>query len=219
MSVLRQQFVEGLPPNIFHHDIRSVGIRLLTHIEDSYDSRMRQPPRSFRFAKEPLAIFKLLFWGLTGQRNGLYRHNAINFGIARFVDDTHGSPSQLGQDLVAPKTFAPAIIHSVICDFRPSISRWSGQNQPDAACDLSSTFSSEAVAANNPMTFSFSISTTFFACSSVIPFSNSKANCTPRSAVIVSWLGRTAIMIPPSCRATPKLALAFWILFVGISHS
>jgi hypothetical protein len=31
------------------------------------------------------------------------------------VDNTHGSPSQLGQDLVATKTFAPAIIHKVLC--------------------------------------------------------------------------------------------------------
>src|SRR5882762_593622 len=111
MVAPRQQLVEGLPSNKFHDDVRSARLRFLAHIEDGYDSRMRQAARSFRFPKETLAIVTLLFRRLASQRNGLYRDHAINFGIARFVDDTHGSPTQLGEDLVSPKTFALAIIH------------------------------------------------------------------------------------------------------------
>jgi len=48
------------------------------------------------------------------------RDDAIDLGIARFVDNTHGAPSQLGQDLVSPKTFAPAIIHRCYLLFRVS---------------------------------------------------------------------------------------------------
>src|SRR3979411_1403319 len=111
MVAKRQQPVESLPPNKFHYDVRSARLRFLAHIEDGYDSRMRQAARSFRFPKETLTIVKLLFHGLASQRNGLYRAHAINLGIARFVDNTHGSTPQLGEDLVSPKTFAPAIIH------------------------------------------------------------------------------------------------------------
>jgi len=71
----------------------------------------RRAARSFRFPEETLAILAFLFRRLAGQRNGLYRDHSIDLGIARFVDNTHGSPSQLGQDLVSPKTFVPAIIH------------------------------------------------------------------------------------------------------------
>src|SRR6266446_2457178 len=111
MVVAQQQPIERLSPNKFHYDVRSARLRFLAHIEDGYDSRMRQTARSLRFPKETLAIFKLLFGGLASQRNGLYRDDAIDLGIARFVDDTHRSPTQLGEDLVSPKTFALAIIH------------------------------------------------------------------------------------------------------------
>src|SRR5467141_1516380 len=111
MVAPRQQLVEGLPPHKFHYDVRSTRLRFLAHVEDGYDSRMREAARSFRFTKETLAILELLFRRLASQRNGLHRNDAINLGIARFVDDTHGSPTQLGEDLVSPKTFALAIIH------------------------------------------------------------------------------------------------------------
>src|SRR3984893_12403391 len=111
MVVPRQQLVEGLPPNKFHYDIRSARLRFLAHIEDGYDSRMRQAACSFRFPKETLAILEFLFRGLASQRNGLYRADAVNLRVARFIDNTHSSPTQLGEDLVSPKTFAPAIIH------------------------------------------------------------------------------------------------------------
>src|ERR1700687_3670907 len=111
MVVLRQQLVERLPPNKFHHDVWSARLWFLAHIEDGYDSRMRQAARSFRFPEETLAILAFLFRRLAGQRNGLYRDHSIDLGIARFVDNTPGSPSPLGQDLLSPKTFVPAIIH------------------------------------------------------------------------------------------------------------
>src|SRR6202521_6472097 len=120
MIVPRQQLVEGLPPNKFHYDVGSARLWLLSHIEDGYDSRMRQAARSFRFPKETLAVLKLLFRGLASQRNGLYRDDAIDLGIARFVDNTHGSPTQLGEDLVSPKTFAFAIIHRCHLRFQSS---------------------------------------------------------------------------------------------------
>src|ERR1700674_526570 len=121
MVAPRQQLVEGLPPHKFHYDVRSTRLRFLAHVEDGYDSRMREAARSFRFAKETLAILKLFFHGLASQRNGLYRDHAINFGIARFVDDTHGSPTQLGEDLVSPTTFALAIIHRCHLRFQSSV--------------------------------------------------------------------------------------------------
>src|SRR5438309_3480881 len=111
MVVAQQQPIERLSPNKFLYDVWSSRLRFLAHIEDGYDSRMRQTARSFRFPKETLAIFKLLFRGLASQRNSLYRDDTIDLGIARFVDDTHRSPTQLGEDLVSPKTFALTIIH------------------------------------------------------------------------------------------------------------
>src|SRR3982074_958899 len=111
MVVPRQQLVEGLAPNKFHHDVRSARLWLLAHIEDGYDSRMRQAAGSFRLPKETLAILKLLFRGLPSQRNGLYRDDPVNLRVARFIDNTHRSPTQLGEDLVSPETFASAIIH------------------------------------------------------------------------------------------------------------
>src|ERR1700675_2507871 len=118
MVAPRQQLVEGLPAHKFHYDVRSARLRLLAHIEDGYDSRMRQAASSFRLPKETFAIVKLLFRGLASQRNGLYRNDAVNLRVARFVDNTHGSPTQLGQDLVSPKTFALAIIHRCNLRFR-----------------------------------------------------------------------------------------------------
>jgi len=79
---------------------------------------MRQAARSFRFPKETLAIIKLLFRGLASQRNGLYRDDAVNLRVARFIDNTHGSPTQFGEDLVSPETFAPAIIHRCYLRFQ-----------------------------------------------------------------------------------------------------
>src|ERR1039458_8147440 len=93
MVVPRQQLVEGLPPNKLHYDVRSARLWFLAHIEDGYDSRMRDAARSFRFPEETLAILVFLFRRLASQRNGLYRDDAVDLGIARFVDDTHGSPS------------------------------------------------------------------------------------------------------------------------------
>ena len=61
MVVPRQQLVEGLPPNKFHYDVRRVRLWLLAHVEDSYDSGMRQAARRFRFPKETLAILEFLF--------------------------------------------------------------------------------------------------------------------------------------------------------------
>src|ERR1700704_5332593 len=111
MVVTQQQPIERLSPNKFHYDVRSARLRFLAHVEDGYDSRMRQAARSFRFPEESLAILKLLFRGLASQRNGLYRDDAIDLRIACFVDNTHGSTPQLGEDLVSPKTLALAIIH------------------------------------------------------------------------------------------------------------
>src|SRR5216684_4809886 len=120
MVVPQQQPIEGLSANKFHYDVRSARLWFLAHIEDGYDSRMRQAARSFRFPKEALTIVKLLFRGLASQRNGLYRDDAIDLRIARLIDNTHGSPTQLGEDLVSSKTFALAIIHRCRCGFRVS---------------------------------------------------------------------------------------------------
>src|SRR5712672_179300 len=103
MVVAQQQPIERLSPNKFHYDVRSARLRFLAHIEDGYDSRMRQAARSLRFPKEALAIVEFLFRGLASQRNGLYRDDAIDLRIARLIDNTHGSPTQLGEDLVSPK--------------------------------------------------------------------------------------------------------------------
>src|ERR1700687_1354144 len=118
MVVPQQQLVEGLPAHKFHYDVRSARLRFLAHIEDGYDSWMRQAARSFRFPTETLAIVKLLSRGLASQRNGLYRDDAVNLRVARFIDNTHGSPTQLGEDLVSPETFALAIIHRCYLRFQ-----------------------------------------------------------------------------------------------------
>src|ERR1035437_9909381 len=148
MVVPRQQLVEGLPPNKFHYDVRSARLWFLAHIEDGYDSRMRHAARSFRFPKETLAILAFLFRRLTGQRNGLYRDDAVHLGIARFVDNTHGSPSQFGQDLVSPKTFAPAIIHRCHLRFQSFVATSSACRRFRLAVRRGS--------ASTPITFSFS---------------------------------------------------------------
>src|ERR1035438_9952916 len=111
MVVPRQQLVEGLPSHKFHYDVRSTRLRFLAHIEDGYDSWMRQAARRFRLPEETLAIFAFLFSTLAGQRNSLNRDDAVDLGIARLVDNAHGSPSQFGQDLVPPEAFALAIVH------------------------------------------------------------------------------------------------------------
>src|SRR5216684_5277282 len=103
MVVPQQQPIEGLSANKFHYDVRSARLRFLAHIEDRYDSMMRQAARGFRFPNETLAILAFLFRRLASQRNGLYRDDAIDLGIARFIDNTHGSSTQLGKDLVSPK--------------------------------------------------------------------------------------------------------------------
>src|SRR5580693_1039349 len=72
-----QDFVEGLPRNKFHDDVRSVRFRFLADIEDGYNSRVRQAARSFRLPEETLAIIEFLFRRLTGQRNSLYRDHTI----------------------------------------------------------------------------------------------------------------------------------------------
>src|ERR1700730_17766517 len=133
MVVPQQQLVEGRPRHKFHYDVRSAPLRFLAHIEDGYDSRMRQTARSFGFPKETLAILKLLFRGLASQRNGLYRDDTIDLGIARFVDNTHGSPTELGEDLVSPKTFAPAIIHRCHLRFQSSVVKRTPAKQTSAA--------------------------------------------------------------------------------------
>src|ERR1017187_936171 len=101
MVVPRQQLVEGLAPDKFHYDVGHARLWFLAHIEDGYDSRMRQAARSLRFAKETLAILAFLFRGLTGQRNGLYGHASVDRELARFVDHPHGPPPQHGEDPVA----------------------------------------------------------------------------------------------------------------------
>ena len=60
-----------------------------------YDSRVRQTSRIFRFPEETLAILSFFFGRLAYQRYSPDRY-AVDFRIVRFVDDTHGSPSQLG---------------------------------------------------------------------------------------------------------------------------
>src|ERR1700719_89778 len=133
MVVPQKQLVEGRPRHKFHYDVRSARLRFLAHIEDGYDSRMRQTTRSFRFPKETLAILKLLFRGLASQRNGLYRDDPIDLGIARFVDNTHGSPTQLGENLVSPKTFAFAIIHRCHLRFQSPVIKRTSATRTSAA--------------------------------------------------------------------------------------
>src|SRR5271166_7206762 len=72
---------------------------------------MGEPARGFRLAEETLTIFEFFFGRLANQRNGFYGDGAVDLVIARLVDHTHGAPSQFGQDLVAAKAFAFAIIH------------------------------------------------------------------------------------------------------------
>src|SRR6202140_5661991 len=133
MVVPQQQLVEGRPRHNFHYHVRSARLRFLAHIEDGYDSRMRQAARSFRLPKETLAILKLPFRGLASQRNGLYRDDAIDLGIARFVDNTHGSPTQFGEDLVSPKTFAFAIIHRCRLRFQSPVAKRPSAKRTSAA--------------------------------------------------------------------------------------
>src|ERR1019366_1342294 len=100
----RQQLVEGLAPDKFHYDVGHARLWFLAHIEDGYDSRMRQAARSLRSAKQTLAILEFLCRGLAGQRNCLDGDASVDLGIARFVDIPHASPPQLGEDLVGHKT-------------------------------------------------------------------------------------------------------------------
>jgi hypothetical protein len=56
---------------------------------------MREAARGFRFPEETLAILQLLLRRLAGQRNGLYRDEAVDLRVASLVNNTHGSPTQL----------------------------------------------------------------------------------------------------------------------------
>src|SRR5580692_7611640 len=107
----QQHLVEGLPRNKFHDDVRSVRFGFLAYIEDGYNSRVRQAARRFCFPEKPLAILEFLFRRLTSQGNRLHSDHTIDLGITRFIDDTHRSPAQLGQDLVATKTLGSVIVH------------------------------------------------------------------------------------------------------------
>ena len=103
---------KGLTPHQLHYDVRNVRFRFLAHIEDGYDSRMRQAPCSLRFPEETLAILAFLMRRLAGHGNGFHCDHAVDLWIVRLVDNTHGSPSQLAQDLVSSKTFGAGIVHS-----------------------------------------------------------------------------------------------------------
>src|SRR5216684_6244990 len=106
-----QQLVEGLPRDIFHHDVRGARLRLLPHIEDGYDSRMRKAASSLGFAYKAFPILKLLLGRLAIQRDGFYRNHTVDLWVAGLVDDAHRPPAQFGQDLVTAKPFAPVIVH------------------------------------------------------------------------------------------------------------
>ena len=127
---------------------------------------MRQAPCSFGLPDEALAILALLFRRLAGQGNGFHRDHAVDLRIARLVDNTHGSPSQLLKDLVSPKTFALGIIHSCHLRFQSFVATSEGA--------AAFAWSSDAVVTSTPTTFSFNTSRSFFACARVIPFSSSK---------------------------------------------
>src|SRR5450755_1488867 len=178
MIVPLQPLVEGLSTHKFHHDVRGARLRFLADIEDGHDSGMRKASGGFRFPNETLAIVAFLFQRLAGQGNRLYRDDPVDLGIAGLVDNAHGSSSQFGEDLVSPETFAPAIIHGGL------FLAWgfAATYGPKAAY-----LSFDAVVTTTPTTFSFSTSRIFFACCSVIPFSNSSPILAPRKAEMTSW--------------------------------
>src|SRR6266851_1267648 len=106
-----QQFVQGLPRNIFHHDVRGARLRLLAHIEDGYDSWMRKAASSLRLPDEALAVLKLLLRRLAVQRDCFYRNHTVDLWVAGLVNHAHRAPAQFGQDFVTAKPFAPVIVH------------------------------------------------------------------------------------------------------------
>ncbi len=79
---------------------------------------MRQAARSFRFPDETLAILEFFFGRLAGERNRLDGNETVDLGIARFVDDAHRSPSQLGQDFVSAKVFALGVVRRFRAPFQ-----------------------------------------------------------------------------------------------------
>ena len=124
----------------------------------------------FRLPVETFAILTLLFGRLAGKRNGLHRDDAVDLGIAGLVDHAHGSPAQFAEDFVSAETSAAATFHRYVL-FKIWELQWLLVEtcQLDAACALS-----DLEVTTMPITFSFSTSAILFACSPLIPFSNSK---------------------------------------------
>src|SRR5579863_8870403 len=83
----------------FHH--QKGNALVLANVEDSYDARMRQSPRGSRF---PIKALTRLFPLTARQRRRedcLHSNNAINSGIARSKNASHGTLPQFIENLVA----------------------------------------------------------------------------------------------------------------------
>jgi hypothetical protein len=105
-------------PDKFHYNVRNTSLWFLPHIEDGYDSRMRQAARSLGFPQETLAILAFLLRRLADQGDGLHGYHAVDLRIARFIDNTHGShvPSS-ARTWYRPKRSFAAIIHGCYLRF------------------------------------------------------------------------------------------------------
>ena len=79
-------WVSGIFGNVIHGD----------------DSGVREPPRRLGFQDEAHAELGFIVV-LLSQRERFDGNDAVDFGIARLVDDAHGTASEFRQDLVPPE--------------------------------------------------------------------------------------------------------------------
>ena len=68
-----------------------MGLGIFAGIKNSDDAGMVQASGSLCFIEKSLAEFLVLLRFLPLQRDGLKCDQAIDLGIARLVDDTHGT--------------------------------------------------------------------------------------------------------------------------------
>ena len=81
------------------------------HVKDGDNPGMYQPSGRLCLKKETFPVFAVLVAGLAKQGDGLKGYKAVDLGIARLVNHTHGSAAEFGHDLVPAQAFTFANGH------------------------------------------------------------------------------------------------------------
>ena len=104
MALLREQIFQRPAFDILHHDVRRHAVQFFADIEDGDDARMRELSRGLSLHKKSLPVLPFLLRILAHNGNGFNGNQAVDFRVTGFVDHTHGSTTNLCQNLVATES-------------------------------------------------------------------------------------------------------------------